>query len=101
MSERFDELASDIAAFCADRLDAGRLDDITDEALGQVFAAVVRAYAAKVEAGFHPVPFGRNSGITPTDVAICCTAMMDRVSLQVFELAMYQDMSGLGRLRSK
>jgi hypothetical protein len=94
----FRTLASDIAAACAEAIEQDRLDDIPDDSLGQVIGAAVRLYAAKVQRGQAPRPFGRNSGVTVTDVAIGCTALMDCVGLQVFELGAWQSMSGLGRL---
>lgn len=97
-SASFAALASDIAATVAQTIDADRLDDIPDDSLGQVFAAVVRLYAAKAQQGNAPRPFGRNSGVTATDVAIGCTAMLEGVGLQVFELGAWQTMSGVGRL---
>src|SRR3546814_14832024 len=45
-----------------------------DDSLGQVLASAVRVLAAKAQAGQAPKPFGRNSGVTVTDVAIACTA---------------------------
>src|SRR5918998_2834291 len=94
----FAELASDIAACIADTIEADRIGDIPDDSLGQVFAAVVRLYAAKAQAGNAPRPFGRNSGVTATDVAIGCTAMLEGAGLQGFELGAWQTMSGIGRL---
>ena len=94
----FAALASDIAATVAQTIEADRLNDIPDDSLGQVFAAVVRLYAAKAQQGNAPLPFGRNSGVTATDVAIGCTAMLEGVGLQVFELGAWQTMSGIGRL---
>jgi hypothetical protein len=94
----FAALASDMAAAIAETIEADRLDEIPDDSLGQVFAAVVRLYAAKAQQGNAPRPFGRNSGVTATDVAIGCTAMLEGVGLQVFELGAWQTMSGIGRL---
>src|SRR5215470_18967403 len=94
----FPELASDLAAACAEAIEAGRLDDIPDDALGQAFGAIVRLYAAKAQHGEAPRPFGRNSGVTVTDVAIGCTALLESVGLEVFELGAWQTMSGIGRL---
>src|SRR3977135_3838859 len=69
--------ASEISALCADAIEADRLGDTPDDSLGQVFASVVRLFAAKAQAGPAPRPFGRNSGVTPTDVVIGCSAMLD------------------------
>jgi hypothetical protein len=94
----FAALASDIAAACADAIEHERLDDIPDDSLGQAFGALVRLYAAKAQLGNAPRPFGRNSGVTVTDVAIGCTALLESVGLEVFELGAWQAMSGIGRL---
>jgi hypothetical protein len=95
--EEFSALASEIAARCAEAIDADRLNDIPDDSLGQVFASVVRLFAAKAQAGPAPRPFGRNSGVSPTDVVIGCSAMLDAVNLAVFELGAWQAMSQVGR----
>src|SRR5262249_39254854 len=96
--ETFDQLASAIAAICAEAIEQERVDGVSNEALGQVFGAVVRLYAAKAQMGQAVRPFGRNSGVTATDVAIGCTALLDSVGLEVFELGAWQSMSGIGRL---
>jgi hypothetical protein len=96
----FAELASELSALCADAIDNGTLDAIPNDSLGQIFASVVRLYAAKAqEDGPAPRPFGRNSGVTPTDVAIGCTALLDGVGLQVFELGAWQTMSNVARFK--
>ena len=97
-SGRFAELASEIAAACAEAIEHDRLAEIPDDSLGQVFGAVVRLYAAKAQMGQAARPFGRNSGVTVTDVAIGCTALLESVNLEVFELGAWQSMSGIGRL---
>ena len=83
----FEAVASDLAALCADAIENDSLDSVPDDSLGQAFASILRLFAAKVQAGPAPNPFGRNSGVTPTDVAIGCTAMLDAARLAVFELA--------------
>jgi hypothetical protein len=95
----FSELASDLSARCLDAIESGRLEEVPADALGQIFASIVRVYAAKAQAGENLLPFGRNSGIATTDVAIGCTAMLDAVNLALFELGAWQAMSGLGRIR--
>ena len=95
----FPELASDLAAACAEAIEQNRLADIPDEALGQIFASVVRLYAAKAHEGEAPRPFARNSGVTATDVMVGCTAMLEAVGSLVFELGLFQSMSNVGKRR--
>jgi hypothetical protein len=94
----FPELASDLAAACAEAIETQRLDDIPNDSLGQAFGAIVRLYAAKAQLGQAPRPYGRNAGVTATDVAIGCTALLESAGLEVFELGAWQTMSGIGRL---
>lgn len=105
-AEKFSELASEVAALCADTFEADAMTGeaigtIPDDALGQLLASVIRIYAAKAQSGPAPYPFARNSSVTPTDVMIGCTAMLDGLGLNVFELGMWQDMSGIGKLGSE
>lgn len=95
-SKTIEDLASDVAARFADAIDNDRLQDIPDDSLGQLFASVVRAYAAKVQNNESPRVFGRNSGTTPTDVMIGVTGMLDGVNLQLFEVGLWQSWSGHG-----
>jgi hypothetical protein len=97
-SRPFFDLASDLSARCLDAIERDRLDEISNEDLGQVFASVLRVFAAKAQNGEPVRPFGRNSGVTATDVAIGCTAMLESVNLALFELGAWQSMSGIGRL---
>ncbi|HXS39921.1 MAG TPA: hypothetical protein VN766_07040 [Stellaceae bacterium] len=94
---RLTELASDIAASFAETIEADRLDDVANESLGQLFASVVRLYAAKAQIGNPPRPFARNSGITPTDVMISATAMLEGVNVPLFDLALWQSWSTVGK----
>jgi hypothetical protein len=94
----FADLASDLAAACAEAIETERLDDIPNDSLGQAFGAIVRLYAAKAQLGEAPRPYGRNAGVTVTDVAIGCTALLESAGLEVFELGAWQAMSGIGRL---
>ena len=94
----FADLASDLAAACAEAIETQRLDDIPNDSLGQAFGAIVRLYAAKAQLSEAPRPYGRNAGVTVTDVAIGCTALLESAGLEVFELGAWQTMSGIGRL---
>lgn len=91
------ELASDIAAAFAETIEEDRLADVPDNSLGQLFASVVRLYAAKAQIGNPPRPFARNSGITATDVMIGCTAMLEGVNVPLFDLALWQSWSTVGK----
>jgi hypothetical protein len=99
-NREFAFLASDIAAACAEAIEHNRVQEIPDDSLGQVIGAAIRLYAAKAQMGDAPRPFGRNSGVTVTDVAIACTALLEGAGLEVFELGAWQTMSGIGRLTS-
>lgn len=98
-AQTFSDLASDVSARCLQAIENGRFDDVPSEALGQVFSSVLQLFAAKAQAGEPVLPFGRNSGVTTTDVAIGCTAMLDAVNLALFELGAWQAMSSVGRIR--
>jgi hypothetical protein len=95
----FAALASELAARCAQAIEEGRLDDIPNEPLGQVFASIVRVYACKADEGENGRPFGGNSGVTATDALIGCTAMLEAVGLEVFELGLWQTFTNLGKWR--
>ena len=94
-SERFAEAASEIAALVDDAVAEGRIDDIDDEALGQVLAAAIRLYVSTAETGARLMPFGRNRGITPTEIAVASLAMLDAGRMEVFELGLWEQMSNI------
>ena len=91
----FSELASALAALCAEAIESDGIEAIPNDSLGQVFASVVRLYAAKAQAGDTPRPFGRNSGVTSTDVAIGCCAMLDGIGLTLFDLGAWQTLASV------
>lgn len=65
--------------------------------LRRLLAAAVRAYAALREAGDPSPPFPDPGAGAPapngTDVCLTATAMLDAVSIEVFELAMFKTWS--------
>jgi hypothetical protein len=91
------ELASDIAANFAEVIEDNKLADVSDQTLGQLFAIVVKLYGAKAQLGNPPRPFARNSGITPQDVMISATGMLEGVNVPLFDLALWQSWSSLGK----
>ena len=73
---------------------------LSDAELAQAaFADLDPGFSAKAQAGEGMLPFGRNSGVTATDVAIGCTAMLEAVNLALFELGAWQNMSSVGRIK--
>lgn len=91
------DLASDIAALFATVIEEDKLGDVSDDTMGQLLASVVRLYAAKAQVGNPPRPFARNSGITETDVMIGATAMLEGVNVPLFDLALWQSWSNVGK----
>jgi hypothetical protein len=91
------DLASDIAANFAEVIEENRLADISDEDLARLFAIVVKLYGAKAQVGNPPRPFARNSGITPQDVMIGATGMLEGVNVPLFDLALWQSWSNVGK----
>jgi len=91
------DLASDIAANFAEVIEDNKLADVSDESLAQLFAIVVKLYGAKAQLGNPPRPFARNSGITPQDVMIGATGMLEGVNVPLFDLALWQSWSNLGK----
>jgi hypothetical protein len=91
------ELASDIAANFAEVIEDDKLADVSDATLGQLFAIVIKLYGAKAQLGNPPRPFARNSGITPQDVMISATGMLEGVNVPLFDLALWQSWSSLGK----
>jgi hypothetical protein len=83
-------------AHAAAALAAG-LDDpdrIPDAELRALMANLVRLYAAKAENGMRtPLP-PDGGGVTVTETMIAVTDLLHAVNVQVFELSMWQAMSG-------
>jgi hypothetical protein len=76
---------------------AAGLDDpdrIPDAELRALMANLVRLYAAKAENGMRtPLP-PDGGGVTVTETMIAVTDLLHAVNVQVFELSMWQAMSG-------
>jgi hypothetical protein len=98
-SASIEDLAADVSACFAGAIEENRIGEIPDEILGQLFASILRVFAAKAQEGVAPRPFGRNSGITQTEVMIGCVAMLEAVESNVFELGMWSSMTSIGRRR--
>jgi hypothetical protein len=69
-------------------------DRIPDDALRALIASVVRLYALKAENGMRkPLPLG-GGGLTVTETMVTVTDLLHALNVQMFELAMWQAMSG-------
>jgi hypothetical protein len=92
-----DGLVAELTTIFNAAIASGALDDVPDDSLGQLFASVLRAYAAKIEAGEYPRAFARNSGMTATDAMIGCTAILQAANLKIFDLGHWQSMETIGK----
>jgi hypothetical protein len=69
-------------------------DRIADDELRALLASAVRLYAAKAETGMrHPLP-PDGGGVTVTETMLTVTDLLHALNVQVFELSMWQAMSG-------
>jgi hypothetical protein len=73
---------------------AGSFTGLSNEALQQVLAGAVHAYAVRIEEGAQFSPFPPRRHVTATDVMVMSTAMLKAVGLQLFELGMWQAWTG-------
>ena len=96
-SSSFADLAGELSSRLHEAVERDELERVPNEEIGQLFASVITVFAAKAQAGIAIKPFGRNSRMTATDVAIGCTAMLDAVGLALFEFGAWQAMSTVGR----
>ena len=76
---------------------AAALDDpdrVSNETLQSLICQAVRLYAVKAEAGLaSPFP-PRGGGVSTDDVMILSSDMLHAVNVQLFELSMWQAMTG-------
>jgi hypothetical protein len=67
---------------------------VSDAALRELIANAVRLYAVKAESGMRaPLPSG-GGGVTITDAMVTCTDLLHALNVQLFELSMWQAMTG-------
>lgn len=90
-------LTTEVTTLFDEILKEASLGDVPDDSLGQLFASVLRIYAAKVESGDLARAFARDSGITATDVMIGCTAILQASGVKLFDLGHWQAMSTIGK----
>jgi hypothetical protein len=69
-------------------------DRVPDAALRALIANALRLYAIKAEAGMRsPLP-ADGGGVTITDAMLTVTDVMHALNVQLFELSMWQAMTG-------
>ena len=69
-------------------------DRIADAELRALLAAALRLYAVKAENGMRtPLPAG-GGGVTITDAMLLTTDVLHALNVQLFELSMWQAMTG-------
>ena len=69
-------------------------DRIPDEELRVLIASAIRLYAAKAENGMRtPLP-PNGGGVTVTEAMIAVTDILHALNTQLFELSMWQAMTG-------
>jgi hypothetical protein len=69
-------------------------DRVPSKALQNLICQAVRLYAAKAENGLDsPFP-ARGGGVTTDDVMIMASDMLHALNVQLFELSMWQAMTG-------
>ncbi len=83
-------LAADLSAVLDRAVETGDLDAVSLEALRQVFAAVVKLYAAKVEASGQEVlaPVERDA-LTATQAVVAACGLIRAADLNLFDVAMW------------
>jgi hypothetical protein len=82
------------AAAMEKALAASDLTGVPNESLQKLIAAVVKIYAAKVEAGETFLPVSSAGRVTPTDIMVTSSKLLRSGNLQVFELGMWQSWTG-------
>jgi hypothetical protein len=91
LEETAEELTRASAALAAAVSDPGR---IPNAELRTLLANVVRVYAAKADSGMRtPLPPG-GGGLSVTEIMLTATDLLHALNVQVFELSMWQAMSG-------
>ena len=69
-------------------------DRVPDTALRALIANALRLYAVKAEAGMRtPLP-ADGGGVTITDAMLAVTDLLHALNVQLFELSMWQAMTG-------
>jgi hypothetical protein len=71
-----------------------RGDVLTPAEFQDLLAAMCRTYVAQLEAGHTHTPLRDRNAVSNTDVMIMASALLKSANLAVFELGMWQSLSG-------
>jgi hypothetical protein len=96
MSLSDNRATADALTHAADALAAAvaEPDRVSDAELRALIANAVRLYAVKAEGGMRaPLPPG-GGGVTITDAMVTVTDILHALNVQLFELSMWQAMTG-------
>ena len=91
------DLINQVDSLMGQALKEERFDDVPDDSLGQLFASVLRLYAAKIESGDLMRCFPSGSGVTATDALASCTAILQAADISIFSLNHWQSMTTIGK----
>ena len=72
----------------------GRGDALSRAQFQDLMAAMCRTYVAQLEAGHTHTPLRDRNAVSNTDVMIMASALLKSANLAVFELGMWQSLSG-------
>jgi hypothetical protein len=72
----------------------GRGDAMSPAQFQDLLAAMCRTYVAQLEAGHTHTPLRDRNAVSNTDVMIMASALLKSANLAVFELGMWQSLSG-------
>jgi hypothetical protein len=92
-AQRASARAKEIAGAIANGIADGRLDVLSTEALQALLGAACRLYAARSESGEQFAPVARNT-VSATDVMITTSGLLRAADIAVFELGMWQGVTG-------
>jgi hypothetical protein len=82
-------------------LESGELDSFSDDDCGQLLTSMIRLLAAKAQAGETPSLAVGNHTFSATDGVIACTAILETVGVEVFELSAWQALGNVGSRRNR
>lgn len=91
-----DELAFQLAEQCERSIEAGDLSAVSEAALTAALTAMLRLLAARAQNDLTVDMSVGNNRLSATDAVIASTAILESASIEVFELAAWQAMTGVG-----